>query len=75
LFDETHKNGVETVKSDISTTKDAQRVWNSLERANPEAITHKTYADGRKQWSADLTKLYPSAKMKPSTGNPMDKYR
>ena len=76
LFSEAAANNdIHTVKSDISTTAEAQRVWKSLEKDYPSAITHKTYADGRKQWSADLTKLYPSAKMKPSTGNALDKYR
>jgi hypothetical protein len=57
LFDQAINNGAKTVKSDMSTTPDAQNVWKSMERQYPDAVMHKTYKDGRTQWSADTDAL------------------
>jgi hypothetical protein len=47
---------VKTIKSDISTTVDAQRAWKSLEQKYPDAITSKTVGKGESAktvWSVD----------------------
>jgi hypothetical protein len=54
---------VKAVKSDISTTKDAQRVWESLERQYPEAITKKVVGKGdsaKSVWTVDMNKFRSS---------------
>lgn len=45
-----------TLKSDISTTEDGKRPWQSLEQKYPDAVTHKNYPDNHVQWSLDLSK-------------------
>lgn len=60
LFTEAEKGGAKTVKSDISTTGDAQHVWESLERKYPDAITKKMVGKGasaKPQWTANLAKI------------------
>lgn len=54
---------VKAVKSDISTTKDAQRVWESLERQYPEAVTKKVVGKGdsaKSVWTVDMDKFRSS---------------
>jgi hypothetical protein len=70
LAEEAKNSGQKFVKSDISTTTDAQRVWEKLQKEHPDAITRKDFkpetAEGapesdvtKSQWTIDLDKYTP----------------
>lgn len=71
---------VKSVKSDISTTGDAKRVWESLERQYPEAITKKVVGKGdsaKTVWTVDMDKFRGTKPTPPSTApvDPQAAYR
>jgi hypothetical protein len=47
---------IKSVKSDISTSKDARAAWDKLEKFAPEAVTKETFKDGQVQYSVDMEK-------------------
>ena len=47
---------IKSVKSDISTSKDARAAWDKLEKFAPEAVTKETFKDGQVQYSVDMDK-------------------
>jgi hypothetical protein len=50
-----------TVKSDISTTKEARGAWDKVMNANPDAVTKKVYKDGQTQYTVDMDKYRESS--------------
>jgi hypothetical protein len=47
---------VHTVKSDISTTKQARGAWEKVMKDNPDAVTKRSYKDGQTQYTVDMDK-------------------
>ena len=45
------------VKSDISTTKDAQGAWSVVMKKYPEAVSKEVYKDGQVQFTVDMSKF------------------
>lgn len=68
LANEASKDGTKKfIESDISTTDDGKRPWQSLEKKYPDAVTRKDYANGSSKWKIDLKKWEQPSTVTPIT--------
>ena len=66
-----------TVKSDISTSKDARRAWDALQKTAPEAISKKEFKDGQTQYTVDMEKWrgkHSSPRHQPTKAAPVENH-